>query len=462
MKDTLRDFIARLHLYFGFYRIEVVILWAHHVTGFPRFREFVMHTSRWLFHVLPFLKNRTSSWPIVTALYQRMQFGVERMYMRRGRPRVEDPLAAFRFMFGPRDAKPSSTVAGRFQVYLKFNGINIRGYVKRQHESGDAAVDIVVEGRTIRSVNTAKRGGLHYFELNLKRDVVLRFPPTARISIRTNNGDHLAFLGRTGIGVHIPGAAGDLFQLLDEGYKITKKGQLTSSREEVIQRQNGYLELYSRMKEFFDNEIGTPVFLMYGTLLGLHRDGDFIPGDDDFDAGYIVDTTDPKEAKEETKRIITKLLYAGYTVSFNRRRKLFRVHNRKDGKDGIHLDLRPVWFSGGNMWAHLQACIPASVDDFLPVQTVSMRGVQVDIPRDPEVLLAGYYGPGWKVPDPGYVNDTASTRRDVVRTLDKARITPAEYRRMVSFFRNEGYQEGMGEFISLSYQSMYPLDQFIN
>lgn len=462
MKKSITRILNRGRLYFGYYWIELRILWSHYVVGFPVLRESLMLVFRWLFHVFPLLKNQPMSWPIVTALYQRMQFGVERLYALRGRPRVDDPLASCRFEFGSRPSFSPGETVGLFHVALKFNGLNVRGYIRDSSSSESFTVSIIVNGRTIRTVNCSRQGGIPYFKINLKRDVVMRFPRETRLSVQLTDGRILTFRGRAAVDISIPDASDDLFRLLDEGNKITKKGQLTSSKEEVVQRQNSYLELYSRIKQFFDSEVGTPVFLMYGTLLGLHRDGDFIPGDDDFDAGYIVDTTDPVKAKEETKRIITKLLYAGYTVSFNRRGKLFRVHNQTNGRDGIHLDLRPVWFAGGNMWAHLQACIPASVDDFLPVRTVAMRGVQVDIPRNPEVLLAGYYGPGWKVPDPGYVNDTASTRRNVVRTLDRARITPAEYRRMVSFLKNEGLREGMGRFISLSYQNMYPLDQFIN
>jgi hypothetical protein len=41
---------------------------------------------------------------------------------------------------------------------------------------------------------------------------------------------------------------------------------------------------------------GHPVWLSAGTLLGLYRDGDFIPYDTDIDIGYLGDWDDPPEA----------------------------------------------------------------------------------------------------------------------------------------------------------------------
>jgi phosphorylcholine metabolism protein LicD len=100
---------------------------------------------------------------------------------------------------------------------------------------------------------------------------------------------------------------------------MNKKGVISATEDELRERQSAYLELYADLRRFFAEELGKPLMLMYGTLLGYHRDGDLIPGDDDFDAGYISDEHDPIAVKEETKRVIATLVRAGYLVSFNRR-----------------------------------------------------------------------------------------------------------------------------------------------
>src|SRR5690606_35133412 len=170
--------------------------------------------------------------------------------------------------------------------------------------------------------------------------------------------------------------------------------------------------------------------LMYGTLLGFYRDGDFIPGDDDFDCGYISDRTDPVSVKEETKDIIVELIRAGFTVSFNRRGRLFRVQTERTGQAGLHLDVRPLWFQDGRVWLHNHCSFPATRDDFLPPEEGSFRGVRVLIPHRTEVFLRGHYGPGWKVPDPGFTYYLSDIDPAILDNLAKALITVREYREL--------------------------------
>jgi hypothetical protein len=214
-------------------------------------------------------------------------------------------------------------------------------------------------------------------------------------------------------------------------------------------------------REFFVTELERDLFLMYGTLLGYCRSGDFIAGDDDFDAGYVSDATDPPSVKDETFDIIVDLVREGFTVTFNRKGRLLRVQ-LEPGPDQMHIDLRPLWLESGDLWVHNHVCLPLSRADFLPTRQASLRGVPVNIPQDTEAFLRGHYGPGWNVPDPGFIYYPSEVDPAVRRHLDRALITVAEYRELAA--RVERACEGVtgaGRLVSLGSQDLYPLDSYI-
>ena len=123
----------------------------------------------------------------------------------------------------------------------------------------------------------------------------------------------------------MPHGDGRLFSLIEAGGTLSKKGEIDLSPAETKRREDRQLEIYSRVRAFFEETLGRPLLLLYGTLLGFQREGDIIVGDDDFDVGYVSDKTDPVAVKEETKEIIVELVRAGFTVSLNRRGRMFRV-----------------------------------------------------------------------------------------------------------------------------------------
>jgi len=74
--------------------------------------------------------------------------------------------------------------------------------------------------------------------------------------------------------------------------------------------------------------------------------------------------------------------------------------------------------------------------------------------------LSGYYGPGWKIPDPSYVTDNSMLKKKNIKYLKKALISPKEYREMDRLLKktNAG---GNGRLVSGSLQDLYPLKEFI-
>jgi hypothetical protein len=189
-----------------------------------------------------------------------------------------------------------------------------------------STVNLFIDDALVRTLNVSRDGYFPRFTITLKRPTVALLPPEATLEVRTTDGEVLYGPGGAERFVlTTPHGTGRLGDVLQGDGKVDKKGELSPSAEETSTRQERYLEIYGKVREFFEEKFGRPIFLMYGTLLGYHRQGDFIPGDDDFDAGYVSDKTDPRSVKAETFDIIVELVRAGFTVCFNRRGRLFRV-----------------------------------------------------------------------------------------------------------------------------------------
>ncbi len=364
------------------------------------------------------------------------------------------------------EGRPTRWAPGFFKADFVFSGLKIVGVALDPHVT---AVDITLDGVAVRRINTGAlpcRLG-RKVTLTIKRSALNRFPQAAALEIWpvfegaggrtiqpgwTGNRPLMVLRAGPRYNLGVPHGNGDIYRITREGGGLDKKGVIAPSREEAEAKQNAYLELYDRARAFFDRELGRSLFLMYGTLLGYYREGDFIPGDDDFDCGYVSELGDPLSVKEETKEVIAKLVRAGFRISFNRRGRLFRLGlPDKDMKD-VHLDVRPLWFESGQVWAHNHFTMPAEPEHFVPPQEGALRGVKIYAPRETERFLLGHYGPGWKVPDPGFTYHRSELDPEVLRHLAKALISPPEYRELKALLDG-------GEFVSVAAEALYPLDE---
>jgi tetratricopeptide (TPR) repeat protein len=397
----------------------------------------------------------------VLSYKHRWQFRLESIYHRLGRPRVEDPLFDCRVQPG----KPTATgrVPGLFHARFGFAGLGVSGFTTAD---GPDQVEILLDGVPLRAVRLSRDGFFRRFTITFKRGTLTRFPEQGVIEVRSPpGGERLRGPGGADrLHLTVPHGDGQLHQLLAAGATIDKKGTVGPSPDELRLRQQQCLEIYSRVGEFFARQLGRPLFLIYGTLLGYYRNGDFIPGDDDFDAGYVSDRTDPAGVKQEAIGLIGQLVHAGFTVSFNRQGRLFRIQLERGATGGAHVDVHPVWFQDdGNVWLHNQASFPSRRQDFLPVGHGKLRGVPVAAPRDSERFLRGNYGPGWQVPDPGFQYYPSDVDPAVRRHLARALITPPEYRALAERLGQElAGAPDAGRFVSIGSQDLYPVDHFID
>ena len=127
----------------------------------------------------------------------------------------------------------------------------------------------------------------------------------------------------------------------------------------------------------------------------------------------------------------------------------------------MHLDVRPVWYQDSKVWAHKQARLDCTLDDFVPVQESRLRGTKVYIPHKTETFLHAYYGPGWRVPDPTYSNTNSYVDPIVKNNLSKVCMTMGDIRRMKEALLKEGLiYPNMGELIYKGAQELYPLEEY--
>jgi tetratricopeptide (TPR) repeat protein len=390
------------------------------------------------------------------------QFLLHRARAAAGTPDVEDPL--FRCVSEPVGASDGGVdpdqAHGLFDLRFTANGAKLEGWLA---PSSDDRVEVHLGDTLLRHLNVSHDPALRRFVLPLQRETIAMLPKEAVLSVRTGDGERLlAPGGAPALRLRVPHGDGALLPALAAGSELDKKGDLSPSPEETARRQQAYLELYDEIREVFEQQLGRDLFVIYGTLLGIHRDGDLIPGDDDFDAGYLSEAGDPEGAKAEAQGLIVALVRHGYTVAFNRRGRLFRV--MRDGTDGgrTHLDLRPLWFDGGQVWLHNHSTFPAALEDFLPVGDVELRGVRISRPRHPEVFLEGHYGPGWQVPDPGFMYYREDIDPGIHAYLDRALMTPAEYRSLQRKVAaaTSGLPDA-GRLVAIGAQDLYPLDAMI-
>ncbi len=386
---------------------------------------------------------------------QSWEFAAERNRFLLGRARVQDPL--FEVSSSP-DARTRPSTArrladGYYEASVSHRGLRIDGFLR--HASGSRQVEVRINDVCIRETEAVRiLPGLDVFVVQIQRNALARLPANARLAVALAGGGPLLFKGCTDTLVHVPHGAGDDV----ESIRIDKKGFLVHGQTNVAELQQGFLATYAAAREFFGKELGTPLFLLYGTLLGQQRGGDFIPGDDDFDVGYWSDAGDARRVRDEAMELVIRLVRAGFIVTLNREGRLFRL--RLPGKPpACHLDVHAVWREKESVWIHPRANLDCVREDFLPVAGSAMRDVDVLVPSRPESFLSAYYGGDWRVPNPAYSTAARPFPTWKLRLLRRAFVTPVEVNRMQSRIAEPG-AVGNGMLVPIGSQSIYPLERY--
>lgn len=300
-----------------------------------------------------------------------------------------DPLLSVELIAGP---------AGKYVVKKFYLGIMIAAFPRNDVTS----FEIKIDGLTLRAVNVSDKNNSSRLKYIIPRSTVDQFPINSCITLVSSDGEYFENEGEPVTYISVPHGNAEIKSYLKQGHVLTKKGTIPDPEDIVFLNHKQYLSIYDKARKDFKKVVGYDLFVLYGTLLGFVRDGDFIPGDDDFDVGYWSTKSNVKALKREINDIVISLLSLGWDISMNGRGKPFRM-SLPGSK--LHLDVRPVWLEKNKVWAHKEAVLPLKESDFLPLKTINVRDEEILIPANSEKFLYEYYGKGWSVPDSSYVHD---------------------------------------------------------
>lgn len=124
-----------------------------------------------------------------------------------------------------------------------------------------------------------------------------------------------------------------------DGFLFGQAGRLQLSKKLDLDWQESVFSLYDRMSEVVRRHYGYEPFAIYGTLLGLVREGNFIGHDLDFDAAYLSRFSAGPAVAAELRDIGLTLIDAGFDVELLR-----TVLHVRDPDTGLRIDLFHLYF----------------------------------------------------------------------------------------------------------------------
>ena len=152
-------------------------------------------------------------------------------------------------------------------------------------------------------------------------------------------------------------------------------------------------KLTKEMKDieiFFKNELEIDVYPIYGTLLGIIRDNDYIGWDTDIDMAYLSKCHTKKAVMNEFN-MITKFLEEKALLLY-KIKTMSHLHVWSPNK-GLRIDLWISWIDEDGKY-HLVWTIAGDIDAsaILPFKTIEFKGQSFYLINYPDKVLSELYG----------------------------------------------------------------------
>lgn len=152
----------------------------------------------------------------------------------------------------------------------------------------------------------------------------------------------------------------------------------------------------SKVRDILRNKCAIELIPMYGTLLGIIRDGQLIPHDDDFDFCYISRKDSDEEICSEAVMVVQYLRAAEIKVAISSF-GFMQIY-----LDETNFNIYVGWERQGSLFLYF------GIPDGIPAELGRANG-SLEIysrifpsPSDPRHVLKAIYGEGWDSPNPKF------------------------------------------------------------
>ena len=176
--------------------------------------------------------------------------------------------------------------------------------------------------------------------------------------------------------------------------------QYSEIEKKVLARELKDIEVY------FKQELELDVYPVYGTLLGIMRDQDFIAWDTDIDIAYLSKCK-TKQAVLNEFNMITNFLQSKGLLHY-RIKTASHLHVYSPNKH-LRVDLWISWIDENNKY-HIVWTVAGDLDAsmILPFKTVEFKGQQLKQINDPIQFLDTHYH--WQTPTLGSTSQWAKRK----------------------------------------------------
>ena len=308
----------------------------------------------------------------------------------------------------------------------------IRGWACADQGDEPLTVELVVGDIVLRRQRAALTrhdlppshpGHAHGFRFQIGGALAKMLPAGSEVGVRVSGLPHLLPPGE-GVEPALQRARGDdngdgLREMLKGGWMVNQWGHLKQPFGSKPELKQIYVDLYDRWRSILHGTAGVDLYLIAGNLLGLVREGGFLPHDDDIDAAFCVRAATPEQAADRFyalfDRISPIVREAGFGVTLRQTGQFHVI----DG-DGHKLSIFMSWLTpDGHYYRRIAKGGHLGFTE-MALSEKDYLGRKVLIPEQAERKLDLVYGPNWRTPDLGYVSHPSPETERVIRRLGLA------------------------------------------